>query len=128
MKVVYVMSFFSSSSSRKPYKNGHHGNNHYQRKGMLGKLFHALGSGSHSGRHYNDHPQHPQQYAHEPNQRTQNQNATICTNCHQQIPAGSKFCLECGAKVNTNLVCVNCGENLPPNAKFCSKCGTKVSA
>ncbi|MDA8229078.1 MAG: zinc ribbon domain-containing protein [Desulfitobacterium hafniense] len=54
-------------------------------------------------------------------------NAIICSKCNSQIPVGSKFCLECGEKVNESLFCMNCGEKLPPNAKFCLKCGNKIN-
>lgn len=122
---VYAMSFFSRSSRRKPYKYGNHGNQHYQRKGLLGKLFHILGSGSHSDKYHN---KNPQQYGNNPNANRPNQNAAMCNKCNAQILAGSKFCLECGEKVNEKLFCTNCGENLPSNAKFCLKCGTKTTS
>lgn len=61
------------------------------------------------------------------NQPLQNQNMTICRRCSAQIPAGSKFCLQCGEKVADELFCMNCGEKLPANAKFCLKCGNKVT-
>nr|WP_235929353.1 zinc ribbon domain-containing protein [Heyndrickxia ginsengihumi] len=50
-----------------------------------------------------------------------------CRRCHVQIPAGSKFCLECGEKVEKMLFCMNCGETLPAGAKFCSNCGAKTN-
>lgn len=79
---------------------------------------------------------------------------TICPNCNSEVPQNSKFCLECGIKIEklaedemicpvcskkTNkgkfcmgcgapLVskCTNCGAELPNGAKFCLECGEKV--
>lgn len=120
------MSFFSRSSKGNHYKNGNNGSTHYQKKGFLGSLFNVIGSGSKSNGQYN---QYQQQYPNQPvqNQQQSNQNALICCKCNSQIPTGSKFCLECGEKVNDVLFCANCGEKLPPNAKFCLKCGTKLN-
>ncbi|WP_062106391.1 zinc ribbon domain-containing protein [Bacillus niameyensis] len=115
------MSFFSRSSRRKPYKYGKHGHQHYQKKGLMGKLFDMLGSRSHSNKRY--HTQHNPSYS--KSNPSSNQGGIGCRKCHAQIPTGSKFCLECGEKVNTSLFCGNCGETLPPNAKFCPSCGTK---
>ena len=113
------MSFFSRSSKRKPYKYGYHGNRHYQRRGLFDKLFHIMRSGSYSGRHYyppnHGYPPHPPAAPHAP--------SAVCTECRAQIPAGSKFCLECGAKVAVNAHCVNCGQQVPAGAKFCPNCG-----
>ena len=77
----------------------------------------------------------------------------ICPNCSSEVPGKSKFCLECGTKIETlseteiicpscgnktnkgkfcmecgaPLVskCANCGAELPSGAKFCLECGTK---
>ncbi len=79
---------------------------------------------------------------------------TSCPKCGATIPAGSKFCLECGEKTETvpsgmlvcpecgktvqkgNFcpecghkfisVCPNCGKEVPDGAKFCLECGTKL--
>lgn len=83
----------------------------------------------------------------------ENNKKTICPNCHSEIPENSKFCLECGTKIEiifeneiicpvcnkkTNkgkfcmecgapllLKCENCGAEIPNGAKFCLECGTK---
>ena len=44
-----------------------------------------------------------------------------CPNCQFENPQGSKFCLECGIKME--LKCPNCGQALPDEAKFCNECG-----
>lgn len=77
-----------------------------------------------------------------------------CPNCGSEVPENSKFCLECGAKIEllaenemicpacgkkthkgkfcmecgAALVskCTNCGAELPSGAKFCLECGQKV--
>lgn len=49
-----------------------------------------------------------------------------CHSCKEKIPVDSKFCPECGTKMNQGKFCGECGNSLPPQAKFCSNCGTKV--
>lgn len=51
-----------------------------------------------------------------------------CKKCGAEIPKGSKFCLNCGEKVEVTdspkmIVCPNCGKTVP-EGKFCSECGT----
>jgi len=48
-----------------------------------------------------------------------------CVKCGAQMPAGSKFCSECGASQEA-AKCSNCQHELKPGAKFCDECGTKV--
>jgi predicted amidophosphoribosyltransferase len=120
------MSFFSRSSKRNNYKNENYGSGHYQKKGIMGSLLNIFGSRSGSGGGYNN---DRNQYNNTPiqNQYSSNQGAAKCSKCGSQIPSGSKFCLECGNKVQDTLSCSGCGEKLPPNSKFCLKCGTKVN-
>ena len=51
-----------------------------------------------------------------------------CPNCGTKLGANSKFCLECGCKIEIkkSAFCIECGEALAPGAKFCASCGTKV--
>ena len=55
-----------------------------------------------------------------------NEKTTKCPNCGAVLPAGAKFCLECGEKINAipegMVVCPNCGKTVP-NGKFCLECG-----
>jgi membrane protease subunit (stomatin/prohibitin family) len=49
-----------------------------------------------------------------------------CSSCGAQIPLGSKFCNQCGAKVGEGLFCSQCGSKVAPGSKFCSNCGAKL--
>ncbi|MBS7656545.1 MAG: SPFH domain-containing protein [Candidatus Bathyarchaeia archaeon] len=53
----------------------------------------------------------------------------ICPNCNARIPATSKFCLECGTKLERQTTatknCPKCGKSIPANSKFCPECGEK---
>lgn len=51
-----------------------------------------------------------------------------CNQCGHSIPQGSKFCPECGAKVEAptgKKFCSQCGNEVAPGAKFCPQCGNK---
>lgn len=52
-----------------------------------------------------------------------------CSQCGNKLPAGAKFCLECGTRVvvldSNEIICPACGENTP-KGKFCMKCGTPL--
>lgn len=117
------MGFFSFSSGRRPYKYGKHGQKHYQQKSKLGRLLDVFQSRSFSydkyDRKYKDQYRAPESPV---------KQQTTCNHCHSQVPAGSKFCLQCGEKVQTSLFCISCGEKLPAGAKFCNSCGTKQNS
>ncbi len=49
----------------------------------------------------------------------------VCNACGASIPAGSKFCPECGAKQNAGSFCKECGKEIPAGTKFCPECGAK---
>jgi membrane protease subunit (stomatin/prohibitin family) len=52
--------------------------------------------------------------------------ATVpCVKCGAALQAGAKFCSECGASQEKQK-CSNCQAELGPGAKFCNECGTKV--
>ena len=51
---------------------------------------------------------------------------TSCVKCGAQMPAGTKFCSECGAKQEKQK-CTGCQAELAPGTKFCSECGTKAT-
>jgi uncharacterized protein (TIGR02145 family) len=54
-----------------------------------------------------------------------------CSSCNNILPAGAKFCPECGLNVaNLVIVCPNpqCGRaDLPREARFCPDCGTQLN-
>ena len=48
-----------------------------------------------------------------------------CPSCGKQNAAGTKFCGDCGAKMEVAKVpCIKCGAELREGAKFCSECGS----
>ena len=49
-----------------------------------------------------------------------------CSNCGAEIEDDSKFCEECGAKVEIVKKCPKCGNENPANAKFCVECGESL--
>ncbi len=52
----------------------------------------------------------------------------ICPQCQSELPSNSKFCNECGAKIELNRpkFCHQCGASVSIGVKFCSECGTKL--
>ena len=54
-----------------------------------------------------------------------------CPACGQSNPAGTKFCSQCGGKIETpapesqGRVCPGCGATVPGEGKFCPECGHK---
>ena len=48
-----------------------------------------------------------------------------CSECGEEMPEGSKFCPNCGAKQEAKF-CAECGQKLESGAKFCPNCGKKV--
>src|SRR5262245_10475035 len=46
--------------------------------------------------------------------------------CGHDNPAGSRFCLTCGAPVTVG--CPACGARLPSGARFCNQCGAALAA
>ena len=61
-----------------------------------------------------------------PQGQQQQTNTVACPGCGSPNPAGTKFCGECGAKMEvTKVACVKCGHALAEGAKFCNECGAK---
>ena len=64
----------------------------------------------------------------------------VCTGCGKGYSAGTRFCIECGGKVEEKkpaapaaassdapkFVCNGCGKEYPAGTKFCVECGGKV--
>lgn len=66
-----------------------------------------------------------------PQQSAGNQEQNIsCPNCHATIRATSKFCPECGTKIEVvkpkAKFCPECGAKAVEGMKFCSECGNKL--
>lgn len=64
------------------------------------------------------------------NDISDNDNKTIeCPSCGKSIPSNSKFCLECGSKIeillDNEIICPSCG-NKTLKGKFCSSCGASL--
>jgi membrane protease subunit (stomatin/prohibitin family) len=51
----------------------------------------------------------------------------MCPSCSTQIPAGSKFCPQCGGKIGGEMICPNCKADVPDGSQFCPNCGTKIA-
>ena len=56
-----------------------------------------------------------------------------CPGCGASLPAGTKFCANCGSKVETapvvqpqNVFCPGCGTQLSAGTKFCNSCGQRL--
>jgi NADH pyrophosphatase NudC (nudix superfamily) len=55
----------------------------------------------------------------------------VCPSCGKQNVSGTKFCSECGSKLEVpaqpqQKVCPSCGAAVAEGVKFCSGCGTKM--
>ena len=48
----------------------------------------------------------------------------VCSNCGTDNPAGTKFCIECAARLAQ--VCPSCGTANLPTAKFCGECAVAL--
>jgi class 3 adenylate cyclase/predicted ATPase len=47
-----------------------------------------------------------------------------CAACGMDNPAGARFCMSCGAKLEHR--CPSCGTPAPPEARFCMSCGNRL--
>src|SRR6516225_6227570 len=47
-----------------------------------------------------------------------------CSNCGSEIPAGSRFCSQCGTPLGKT--CPKCAVESVSDAKFCSQCGASL--
>lgn len=50
-----------------------------------------------------------------------------CKKCGNILPENAKFCFECGAKVEQDLICTACGAKMSLGYKFCIECGAVIS-
>jgi len=63
--------------------------------------------------------------------REAEEQANACPNCGAHCPEGSRFCQECGTKLErpeapSKRFCPNCGNEIAPGHRFCQECGTKI--
>jgi len=58
-----------------------------------------------------------------------------CPGCGGGVPVGSKFCANCGAKIEVPQQpppqaaaahCPSCGSPVPPGGRFCASCGNPL--
>lgn len=136
--------FFSRSSSKRRYPNPNLGGRHYKKKGLFG-MIPGMGSfsGSESYSGYDGRPNRGYPNQGYPNQSGYQQNPAgrqgdfrmnapsagqiTCPKCGASVPAGSKFCLNCGERMSLNSsFCPECGASVPAGAKFCSECGYRI--
>jgi membrane protease subunit (stomatin/prohibitin family) len=62
----------------------------------------------------------------QPSQPTTSDASTACPGCGKANAVGTKFCGECGGKMEiTKFPCMKCGVSLAEGAKFCNECGSK---
>lgn len=58
-------------------------------------------------------------------------NKNVCGGCGAENPESNKFCVECGQKIEpeviTEKICINCGSKNNPTVKFCGNCGNDLS-
>lgn len=63
--------------------------------------------------------------------------ALLCPSCSAKNPSESRFCRECGAKLESEspaedpieiveILCPTCGATVGSEEKFCTQCGTKL--
>jgi uncharacterized OB-fold protein len=50
-----------------------------------------------------------------------------CPQCNAPLATNTKFCPECGTKIQEKKFCAECGATLTPGVKFCPECGTKAA-
>ena len=68
-------------------------------------------------------PQQPQHQNQPPQVRP---GGVKCPSCGADLPAGSKFCTNCGGKIGGGITCPKCKADIPAGSKFCPGCGNKV--
>lgn len=51
-----------------------------------------------------------------------------CPKCKRELKDGTKFCINCGAKIFETIFCYNCGRQISTEFDFCPNCGAPVTA
>jgi membrane protease subunit (stomatin/prohibitin family) len=58
--------------------------------------------------------------------RLQNEALTArCPHCGKALASASKFCPECGKRIEVEKRCPECGSTVQASAKFCPECGAR---
>lgn len=52
--------------------------------------------------------------------------AAVCQNCRNPLPAGARFCSQCGQPVSEHKQCPQCGARAEAGARFCTSCGAAL--
>ncbi|AXV39101.1 zinc ribbon domain-containing protein [Methanobacterium sp. BAmetb5] len=64
-------------------------------------------------------------------EETLESNNNVCAGCGAENPEIAKFCVECGQKIEPEVItektCFNCGSKNNATAKFCGNCGNDLS-
>ena len=84
----------------------------------------GLGAGLGIGQMFADAMRSSNQPAAAP-QKAEVKGGAVCSACGAAIPAGAKFCPECGKKTDAKKFCTECGAEVPAGSKFCPECGKK---
>jgi len=50
-----------------------------------------------------------------------------CHKCNHANDSDAKFCSECGAPLQKNVLCPTCSELNDPDARFCDNCGRRIA-
>ena len=51
-----------------------------------------------------------------------------CPHCSQNHPEGTKYCIETGKLILSNIICTNCGASIPSDSLYCPDCGKELVA
>lgn len=57
---------------------------------------------------------------------TDEQETIECKQCKHLNKKDSKFCNNCGNKLNHEIKCTHCGKITPSDSKYCNNCGEKL--
>ena len=91
---------------------------------LAGQLFSPM-SGNQTQQNNNNQPPKVSRFAPKATATMPDKGKTIkCPECGKELQEGSKFCMNCGAKIE-EIKCKKCGTKLEANAKFCPECGTR---
>jgi len=73
--------------------------------------------------------QNPQYYQPQPQPQVQPpQQSVVCPSCKTGVPAGTKFCPNCGKSlVEEKDRCIKCNHEISKGAKFCPECGESAT-